>query len=62
MLAIEKLAAYGTKYFDPSYRLEVDTCGAFEQIFSRLTLLGGAKSLEKLPDRLGLELPTSLIF
>ena len=41
-----------------------DTCGAFEQIFSRLTLLGGAKSLlvEKLPDLLiGRELEDSLI-
>ena len=41
-----------------------NTCGAFEQIFSRLTLLGGAKSLlvEKLPDLLiGRELEDSLI-
>ena len=50
------------KYIFLESRPEFNTCGAFEQIFSRLTLLGGAKSLEKLADRLGLELPDSLIF
>ena len=45
------------------FKKVVKTCGALEQIFSRLILLGGAKSLEMLPERLsGLELPDSLIF